>query len=110
NVGDTARTQLTVNEPPLDASHATLDPIDAGQNLGPNPVTLATFTHGTVSESGITASINWGVSGHTADPGTVVDEGNGNYHVEGDSPTYDQPGSYTVTVTIYDDGVDNSVL
>jgi hypothetical protein len=93
----------TVSEPSINASGAALGSIDEGTNLG--TATVATFTHGTVPESGITATIDWGVDGYHADAGTVVSDGGGNYHITGVSPTYAEEGNYTIAVTINDDTV-----
>jgi hypothetical protein len=93
--------QLTVNEPTINASPVTLAAINEGTGTG--AVTVATFTHGTVPESSISATINWGVAGHTADAGAVVSDGGGNYHVTGVSPTYAEEGNDPIAVSISDD-------
>jgi hypothetical protein len=104
-----APNSITVNEPAINASSATLPPVLANQASA--TVEVATFTHANGVEpfGDFTATINWGIAGHTADPGTVTQDMSGTYHVSGMRPVYGTAGTYTVTVSISEDNVSTSV-
>jgi hypothetical protein len=68
---------------------------------------IATFNDpagiGAETPSGdFTASIDWG-DGSNAVSGTVVSDGNGNYHVSAPGHTYVEEGTYTITVSVQHD-------
>jgi PKD repeat protein len=67
---------------------------------------IATFTDpagvGLETPGGdFTATIAWGDT--TTSPGTVVSDGNGNYHVTAAAHTYAEEGTFTITVTVQHD-------
>ena len=79
--------------------NATLASVVEGAN--PTAVPVATFTHNNGSDpaSEFVATINWGIAGHAADPGTVTRNSDGSYTVTGTRPAY-EAGSYTVQVSV----------
>ncbi len=99
---------VSVPDAALNAQSVSLSSINEGASTV--PLTVASFTHGTIAESGITATINWGIAGHTADPGTVVSDGNGKYHVTGVRPVYAEEGTYSITVNISDDNASATAM
>jgi PKD repeat protein len=90
-----------------------IDPLVTGLTVTPPSATeaiatavnanIASFTDpagaGDETPADFTATINWG-DNSTTDTGTVVSDGNGNYHVEAPAHTYAEEGTYTVTVSV----------
>src|SRR5207253_289864 len=74
-------------------------------------VEVATFSHanGVEPAGDFSATVDWGVAGHTADAGTVTQDGSGTYHVSALRPVFSEDGSYAVTVAIGEDNVSTSV-
>ena len=99
---------LTVNEPAINGSSATLPTITAGAPSA--TVTVATFTHanGIEPATDFTVTVNWGIAGHTADPATVTQSGN-TYTVTATRPVYTLATTYTVSVSISEDNVSTVV-
>jgi hypothetical protein len=99
---------LTVAEPPIAASPATLATVVSGQASA--SVEVATFTHanGVEPTGDFTATVNWGIAGHSADPATITEDGNGTYHVSATRPVL-AAGSYSVTVSLAEDHASASV-
>jgi hypothetical protein len=99
-----------VNEPAINGSSATLTTINEGDPSA-SGVTVATFTHanGVEPASAFNATVNWGISGHTADTGTVSQNGDGSYTVKAARPVFSEEGTYTVTVSISEDNASTSV-
>ena len=66
--------------------------------------TVATFVDpaGSVNSANFTATIAWGGAGTGSSTGTIVADGNGNFHVTG-SFTYANEASYAVSVTLTHD-------
>jgi hypothetical protein len=98
-----------VNEPAIAAGAASLAAVNEGDAAASAEV--ATFTHASGAEpiGDFTTTIDWGIDGHHADPGTVTQDGSGTYHVSGTRPTYAEDGSYSVTVSISEDNGSTSV-
>src|SRR5207302_3163878 len=94
---------LQVNEPAINGSSAVLPSVVVGQAGA--TVEVATFTHanGVEPAGDSTATVNWGITGHSADPGTVTQDSGGTYHVSATRPVYSEDGSYTVSVSISED-------
>jgi hypothetical protein len=104
-----ASSSLTVNEPAINGQSASLSTVAMGQ-AGANEE-VATFTHanGVEPAGSFTAIVNWGIAGHTADPGTVTQDGSGTYHVSAARPVFTHPGTFTVTVSISEDNAATTV-
>jgi hypothetical protein len=98
-----------VNEPPLNGFSATLAPIHFGDPSV--TVEVTTFTHANAVEPAgdFSATVDWGIDGHHADPGFVSQDSMGTYHVSSTRPVFNTPGTYTVTVTISEDNVSTMV-
>jgi hypothetical protein len=109
--GNTASGSTTqvVNEPAINGASSTLPALVVGQPG--STVEVATFTHanGVEPTTDFTATVNWGVAGHTADPATITQDGGGTYHVSSLQPTFNTAGSYTVTVSISEDNGSTTV-
>jgi hypothetical protein len=103
-----ATSSLTVNEPPVAGTSAALAPVVTGQTQA--AVEVATFTHanGVEPAGDFTATVDWGISGHTADVATVTEDGGGTYNVSAAQPAF-VAGTYSVTVTIGEDNASTSV-
>jgi hypothetical protein len=99
---------LTVTEPTIVGASDTLAPVVTGQ--APTAVEVATFTHanGVEPAGNFTATVNWGIAGHTADPAAITEDGSGSYHVSATGPAFNA-GTYTVTVSISEDNVSTTV-
>jgi hypothetical protein len=99
NPHHTATATTTMSEDALSLTAASLSGTEFGALSG---VTVATFTHagGTEPPGAFTATINWGDGSSSA--GTVGLSG-ATYFVQG-SHTYSTDGSYTVRVTVAEDG------
>jgi uncharacterized repeat protein (TIGR03803 family) len=93
----------------IDATGASLAP--AAEDDPPADVEVATFTHGdgSLPPGAFSATVDWGTSGHDADPGTVTQDGAGTYHVSATRPTYAEDGSYALAVSISGDEVSATV-
>jgi hypothetical protein len=103
-----ASNSLTVNEPAINGSSATLPPVVAGQ--GAASLEVATFTHanGVEPAGDFTATVNWGIAGHTADATTVTEDGSGTYHVSATRPVF-PGGTFTVQISISEDNASTTV-
>jgi hypothetical protein len=99
---------LTVNEPAINGASAVLAAIQTGQ--ASITVEVATFTHanGVEAAGDFTATVDWGIAGHHADPGTVTQDGSGTYHVSATRPVFNA-GTYTVSVGISEDNASTTV-
>jgi hypothetical protein len=99
----TVTAAVAVSEAPIAGSGATLNGT-AGETVFGN---LATFTHGQSGEAAddFTATIDWGDGSSSA--GTVSQAG-GTYTVAG-SHTYSAGGTFSIQVTILDDGVSTPI-
>ncbi|HEV3343167.1 MAG TPA: hypothetical protein VG125_22530, partial [Pirellulales bacterium] len=95
-----------VGDASLTASPTTITPTE-GSLASVTGVTVATFTDAAGSfahRSDFTATITWGDGGTTASY-SIVDDGNGNFHVVATKgEAYAEEGTYTVHVSIVDDG------
>jgi hypothetical protein len=93
---------LTVLEPSIAVTSTPLGAINEGDPSA--PVEVATFTHasGVEAATHFSATVNWGVAGHTADPGTISEDGAGTYHVTAARPVLNEQGTYTAVVTVKD--------
>jgi hypothetical protein len=98
-----ASSSLTVNEPAINGSTATLAPVNEGDASA--SVEVATFTHanGVEPATDFTATVDWGIDGHHADAATVTQDGTGTYHVSALRPVFAEQGLYTVNVSISED-------
>jgi CSLREA domain-containing protein len=98
---------LTVTEPAIAATGGTLAADVTGQP--PASVLVATFTHanGFESPTAFTATVNWGITGHAADPATITENGT-TYFVSAVRPVL-TAGTYTVTVNIGEDAASTTV-
>src|SRR4029077_17716234 len=109
-----------VTEPAISGSSATLTSVAEGDTGGtvtgggltaPQRVragaAVATFTHanGVEPAGDFTATVNWGITGHTADTGTVTQNGDGSYTVKATRPVFSEEvsSSNNVVVTISED-------
>jgi hypothetical protein len=92
-----------VDEPAISTSTAALAAVNEG-DAGAT-VEVGTFTHanGVEPAGDFTATVNWGISGHTADPAMVAQDGSGTYHVTAQRPVFAEEGKYTVNVSISED-------
>jgi hypothetical protein len=99
---------LTVTEPAIVGAGDTLAPLVTGQASA--SVEVATFTHanGVELPTDFTATVNWGIAGHSADPAIITKDTSGTYHVSAVPPVF-SPGSYTVAVSISEDNVSTTV-
>jgi uncharacterized repeat protein (TIGR01451 family) len=99
---------LTVNEPAIFGSSATLAAVVTGQASA--SVEVATFTHasGVEPTGDFTATVDWGIDGHHTDSGTVTQDAGGTYHVSSTRPVFNA-GTYTVTVSISEDNGSTTV-
>ena len=50
--------------------------------------------------SDFTATVNWGIAGHMADPGSITQNPDGSYKVMANRPVFTEEGNYNVQVTI----------
>jgi hypothetical protein len=100
---------LTVSDPPINGASATLPVVKTGQTSA--AVEVATFTHANGVEpiGDFTATVDWDIAGHHADPGTVTQDGTGTYHVTATRPVFNA-GTYTVAVGISEDNTSTTVI
>jgi hypothetical protein len=98
-----------VNEPAVVGASSSLAAVNEGN--GTASVEVATFTHanGVEPTGDFSATIDWGITGHHADPGVITQDGGGTYHVSGTRPTYKEEGSYSVSVAISEDNGSTTV-
>src|SRR5262249_14686033 len=98
-----------VNEPAINGSSVALAGVAVGQASA--TVEVATFTHasGVEPTGDFTATVDWGIDGHHADPGTVTQDGIGTYHISALRPVFDMAGPYTVMVSISEDNASTTV-
>jgi hypothetical protein len=98
-----------VDEPAINGTSATLAAVVVGQASA--TVEIATFAHanGVEPTTDFMATVNWGIAGHTADPGTVTVDGSGTYHVSAVRPVFDSAGTYSVSASITEDNAATSV-
>jgi hypothetical protein len=109
NVLTTVNDTLTVNEPAIMGTSATLTSVNEGAASA--SVTVATFTHanGVEAAGAFTATVNWGITGHTADPATVSQNTDGSYTVTATRPIFAEDSIYSVAVTISEDNTSTPV-
>jgi hypothetical protein len=91
---------LTVLEPAIHVIGTALTAINEGDASA--PVEVATFTHagGIEAPGHFTATMDWGVTGHHADAGTVTEDGGGTYHVSAPRPVIAEQGTNNVSVSV----------
>jgi hypothetical protein len=88
---------------------ATLAPITTADP--PATVEVATYTHANgIEQTGdFTATVDWGIDSHRADPGTITQDGSGTYHVSALRPMFSVADTYTVTVSISEENASTMV-
>jgi hypothetical protein len=108
NTATVSGTQV-VTEPAIMGASATLPPVVVGQ-AGAS-VEVATFTHanGVEPAGDFTATVNWGIAGHTADAATITQDGSGTYHVTATPPVFSAANSYSVVVSISEDNASTTI-
>jgi hypothetical protein len=97
---------LTVNETLINGSSAVLAPlVEGGGGQSGRPTIVATFTHanGVEASGDFSATVDWAIAGHHADPATIFQNGDGSYTITADRPVYTEDGVYTVTISIFED-------
>jgi hypothetical protein len=100
---------LTVLEPAIIVTATPVSAINEGDASA--SVEVATFTHanGVEAPGHFTATVDWGVAGHHADPGTITQDGSGTYHVAAARPVL-SAGTYTVVASISEDNASTTVI
>jgi hypothetical protein len=97
-------------EPAISGTMVRLTPINEGTASA--SVEVATFTHesGVEPTADFTATVDWGIAGHNADPATVHQMSSGSdYTVSATRPVFAEQGNYTVKVMISEDGASTTV-
>src|SRR5262249_57319356 len=76
------------------------------------PVTVATFTQGTggAPASAFTATVDWGIPEHAADPAGITQNSDGSYTVTALRPVFLDNGAYAVAVSVSHVGVPGTLV
>ncbi len=109
NVSASVSDSLIVAEDSIHASAVALPSILEGDAAA--QVKVANFTHanGVEAASEFSASINWGIAGHNADAGTIIQNSDGSYSVMALRPMFAESGNYAPIVTISEENMSASV-